>query len=321
MKLRWRCVGLMLLACNAVVPSATSSATSSPSQQAAKAQLATVLDVRAMARVPKTTSHALRELSGLDWDAKRQVLVAVTDRGWLLEFTLDPRANTLAGLELLSATELVPSAKPRVNGESVVARPDAWWVADETRRRVLEFKRDGSLRAEMALPGALGQHAAFQPAGQPADQQADKRGVEALAQHARHGLLAVLQRPQTTDPPGMHLVHAEHGGRTWAVAHTPGGRSTIKAADLRGDDLRLLEKLDPSLKGAPHRYFVHEIKLAANAANTAQPGRTWFIDDARLSGHNFEGLACLDDLRCVLVSDGGADKASERTMFVLLRLP
>ncbi len=295
----------LLAAC--VFAQALGFSASAPAQPAALR--AEVLDARALPTGPLDSAQALRELSGLDWDVARQRLVAVSDRGWLVEFTLDPRAQSLASLEPVLSMEVRVKAKPRANGESVVARPDGWWVADEGRWRVLDVARDGTVRSQMPLPGALGGDARAAPSA--------GAGVEALAVHARHGLIAVLQRPRPTDPQGTHLVQAEDG-RHWTVAMSPGGRSTIKAADLRGDRLRLLEKIDPDVKGVPHLYVVHEIDLAADRS---APVRAWAIADARLAGHNLEGLACVDDRHCVLVSDSGSSKRQDVALFVLLRLP
>ena len=297
MKLLWVLVG------SAVIPvAAAASNTVAPPR-------AEVLDVRALARETQASASPMRELSGLDWDATRQRLVAVSDRGWVLELVLDPHAQTLASLELARSVEVRAPTKPRVNGESVIARPDGWWVADEARRRVLDVSREGNVRGERALPGGLG-------AGASASKSSGS-DVEAVAFHPRHGLLAVAQRPRASDPPGTHVVHAENG-RTWLLAVSTGGRSTIKAADLRGDRLRLLEKIDPDVKGAPYWFVVREVDLAAD---TPSPARAWIIDDARLVGHNLEGLACMDDTRCVLVSDSGGSKAGDVTLFVLVRLP
>lgn len=270
---------------------------------------AEVLDVRVLSRESHGSASSMRELSGLDWDATRQRLVAVSDRGWVIELTLDARAQTLASLELAASVEVRAPAKPRVNGESVVARRDGWWVADEARRRVLNVSREGSVRDERALPGGLG--------GDAGASKTSGSDVEAVVVHPRHGLLAAVQRPRASDPPGTHLVHAEDG-RTWPLAASAGGRSTIKAADLRGERLRLLEKIDPDEKGVPYWFVVREIDLSAQ---TPAPGRAWTIDDPRLAGHNLEGLACLDDARCVLVSDSSGSKAGDVTLFVLVRLP
>jgi Esterase-like activity of phytase len=297
LKLLWVVVG------SALIPVAVAASnTAAPPR-------ADVLDVRALARDTQASDSSMRELSGLDWDAARQRLVAVSDRGWVLELVLDPRAQTLASLEIATSVAVRAPAKPRVNAESVVARPDGWWVADEARRRVLDVGREGKVRGERALPGGLGDNASTSK-GSSSD-------VEAVAHHPRHGLLAVAQRPRATDPQGTHVVHAEDG-RTWSLAVSPGGRSTIKAADLRGDRLRLLEKVDPDEKGAPYWFVVREIDLAAGMPLRAL---AWVIDDARLAGHNLEGLACLDDARCVLVSDSGGSKAGDVTLFVLVRLP
>ncbi|MDP3612414.1 MAG: esterase-like activity of phytase family protein, partial [Rubrivivax sp.] len=200
----------------------------------------------------------------------------------------------------------------RANAESVVVRGEQRWVADESRQRVLEVDGQGRVLGEHALPGALSDGAAL---------RSSNSGVEALAHHERYGLVAVTQRPRADDPPGMHVVHAGDATRRH-IAMQPGGRSTLKAADLRGNRLRLLEKLDPDVPGAPLRFVLRELDLArACDAAAPCPGPAWELDDPRLAGHNLEGLACLDDEYCVLVSDSAGPSAARPTLFVLVRLP
>ena len=277
-------------------------------QAAAPGLQATRVDV--LDRVDRPATGPWRELSGLDWDAACATLVAVSDRGVLLTLPQPVRAGRLHGLDAARALRI--AGEPRVNAESVVAQGGRWWVADEARRRILAVDAQGQVLAADPWPGVLGTEGT---------QRTANSGVEALARHGSLGWLAVTQRPRAGEPVDEHRVHAQ--ARSWRVpAHGP-GRSSIKAADLQGDRLRLLEKWRAPETGS-ERFAIVELDLAACADGTRCDTRTWLLDDERLAGPNWEGLACLPDGQCLLVSDSGranpgAPQATPTTL-ALLRL-
>lgn len=239
------------------------------------------------------TPWPARELSGLAWDGARGELMSVSDRGHWLRWRLDTgpdghwRATAVAG---------GPLGPPRVNAEAVTwqAGPPAargWLVADENRHRVLRLDPDGRPRDTRALPAGL------PPRGRG-------HGVEALAWHPRHGLIAALQQPRA----GWHELHADDG---WScrVPATPGGRSALKDMQLLDTTrLLLLERLQDA---GTLRTLLRPVDLADCGKvlpPVAVPG----------GGLNHEGLACPDARHCLVVSDDGAGAGGTHLLRVAL---
>jgi hypothetical protein len=271
-----------------------------------------VLGVQSFSNANVQGGAPLRELSGLDWDARHQVLVAVSDRGRLVELHLDRSANSGArqlfarlGLTVRIALE------PRVNAESVAVQGSRRWLADEGRRQLLEVERDGTVVGLRSWPGAL---------ADPATARGANSGVEALVHHPQHGLLALLQRPKSRDEPQLHRLHGDKV--SWAFPAVSGGRASVKAAHQQGRQLRLLEKLQPHA-GQPEddSFWLTELDLDACAPESICPVKRWPLRDPRLAGHNFEGLACIDERHCFLVSDSGPREQAADTLLVLVEWP
>lgn len=235
------------------------------------------------------------ELSGLAWRAEDRSLMAVSDRGHWRRWRLSLAPGRIAGLEAMASGRIGPG---RVNAEAVVAAPGGGWlVADEAAHRVRRLDAQDRPAGERPLPPGL------------AGQAPGRHGVEALAWHGRHGLVAALQRPVA----GHHVLHADDG---WScrVPVAAGGRSTLKdmlALDDR--DLLLLEKQDLA---SGHRTLLRRVDLDRCGA----PPATWVLATEGLpAGLNFEGLACVDTRRCLLVSDDGAGAGP--TVLVLVEWP
>lgn len=223
------------------------------------------------------------ELSGLAWHAATGELMAVSDRGRWLRWRLELAPGRIVRLLAVAAGRL---GTARVNAEAVVHTPGldgagAWLVADEAAHQLVRLDAAGRPVGTRPLPPGL----ASTPTG--------RRGVEALAWHPRHGLIAALQRPDDRH----HHLHGDDG-LLCRVPVSPGGRATLKDMHLQDDrTLLLLEKLDT---GVTHRTLLRRVDLAHCDAAPA----TWLLDpDGPQAALNFEGLTCVDARRCLLVSD------------------
>lgn len=246
-----------------------------------------------------------REISGLDWDAARSELVAVSDRGRLLRIPLRGERPDLAATRVQ-----VIALDPRPNAESVVALGAWTWIADERRGRLLAADEQGAVVSSRPLPGDLASGEGW---------RSGNSGVEALAHHPQWGWLAVPQRPRAGEPEAEHRIHA--ADRHWHVAATAGARSTLKAADLRDGQLRLLEKLRGARPDGGDHFVLLSVNLAECPPLSLCPARAWRLDDPRLAGHNLEALACMDDAHCWLASDSGPAANGRGTLLLSVQLP
>jgi uncharacterized protein YjiK len=260
-----------------------------PAAAAADSEIASAM-VTAVTVVPGSERGAkqrIRELSGLEWDARSQVLLAVSDRGWLYTFQVDaipPAVRVIARREL---------GEQRVDAESLcLDSASQMHVVDEKSAQVLHWGAAGGVVvARSALPEPLSTLAVRQKANS---------GVEALACHARYGIVAAPQRALDGNGAVHHLYASS--GRQWAFLADSAGASTIKAFHLI-DDRRLLV-LEKVATDPLHRTVLRELNppLLAIAGGG--------IDDK----DNFEGLACRDEHHCWLVSDGDANDGTRTVL-------
>lgn len=267
-------------------------------QVSPKLATATVASVSVVPGSEKGAKQRIRELSGLEWDARQQRLLAVSDRGWL--FTLKTDAATPA-VDVVVRREL---AEQRVDAEALcLDHAGQLHIADEKAAELLRVAPTGSAAATRGpLPG---------PLSAPESRQKPNSGVEALACHERYGVIAAPQRALEGDG-SVHMLYAS-GGRQWAFRADPAGKSTVKALHLiDGQRLLVLEKVatDPL-----HRTVLRELDL--NACPIVAPCNppVLVVQGGGIEANdNFEGLACRDDTHCWLVSDGDANDGTRTVL-------
>ena len=251
--------------------------------------------------------QALREVSGLAWDAPSSHLLAVSDRGWLMRWRLDMERGRLRGVRQEGQWRL--AFPDRVDAESVdvavKGSKRSVLVLDEKRQRVVEIDDKGALIGTAALPTS--------PKGGEPGTRADEDRFEAIAFHSDHGLLAIRQRPTA----GLHRIHAQDG-RQWAFRALDDARSSIRGMHLV-DAERLLVLERTSIDGQRNAYL-REIDLSrCAAAQLCNPAGAPIRHPALRTDENFEGLACIDASLCLVASDDG-DLDVPRTVLMLLRL-
>lgn len=277
----------------------------------ARAWQAEVLDV---ADLPP--DWRARELSGLAWVPEDRTLWAVSDRGRLWRLPVSWPAGAAAP-RLLLGTPAPPQlldgeAAGRPNAEALAWRPAghdgapaALLVADESGHRVLAVSREGRVLQRLPVPG---------PADQAARLRGANAGVEALAWMPGRGLVAAPQRPLQGEDARLHRLHADDGGQ-W-VLRAAGPRSSLKALEpLGGDTLLALERL-----GSGHRQTAVLRPLALRGCGgdrLCDPPALALLHPDLHGDDNFEGLACVDDTLCLVVSDDGG---RGRTRLLLVRL-
>jgi Esterase-like activity of phytase len=238
----------------------------------------------------------LRGLSGLAWDADEGWLVAVTDHGLLHRWRIEIDGTRMTAVTLLGSARL---PGPRVDAESLCLLDAANAQRGDSRARVVDERAFEVIDAAYDAR-VLGRGPLPPPLGAAQDLAVDNRGVEAIECHPRHGLLAAPQRPIPPHGRELHRAYAADG-RVWAwrAAHD---RSTVKAMHLLGDRrLLVLERLNTEHGEHP---ALREIDLTSCNEQSPCDPPVVVLDDARLAGERYEGLACRDERLCWIVSDG-----------------
>lgn len=271
------------------------------------------LAVLDMAELPVTWK--VRELSGLAWVPPSGALLAVSDRGRLWPLPVAwPGAPGQERLHFGAPPQPRPLATPsgpRPNAEALAWRPAAGGtpaallVADEAAHRILALDLDGQPLAALATPG---------PADQAQRLRGANAGLEALAWHPARGLVVALQRPLKGGPAAVHQVQAADGHH-WAF-RAAGRRSSLKALEvLDATTLLVLERVED---GGALRAQLRPLALGGcGGARLCDAPALPLVHPALRGDENFEGLACVGDGLCLVVSDDGG---SGRTLLLLLRL-
>lgn len=274
---------------------------------------AEVLDV---AELPAT--WRADELSGLAWVPARQLLLAVSDRGLLWQLPVSwpgaPGAERLllgpppAPLRLHDG-----SAGTALNAEAVEWRqapqdgPDgAVLVADESGHRVLAFDLTGRMQGTLPVPA---------PASQRERLRSRNAGIEAMTWHPAHGLVVGMQRPPQGTDATQHHLHAGDG-RAWSL-RAAAERSAVKAAAwLDPSTLLVLERTG---SGRRLQAWLRPLASTDCTADGTCNAPALPLEHPALDGRdNFEGLACVGDGLCLLVSDN-AGRGPARLLLVRVR--
>jgi hypothetical protein len=275
----------------------------------ASAQPVRVIDRVPIDRPAGLAGPKLAELSGLAWDAQREELVAVSDKGAVFRIAIKLDAGRLQAATVRRADRIGAAGDPKINAETVVAQGEGrWWVSDEARHDLVQIDERGSALGRAPLPGRL---------GDPARLAQGNSGIEAMASHPQHGRLLVPQRPLRDTPAGIHHVVAEDGS-VFALRADARAPSRIKAADAPVEgELLLIEKL--KLVGGD-RVQLRRMKLADCPESRPCDPPAWAVEGELADGLNLEGLACIGPRLCLLVNDDGPP-APPGSWLLLVELP
>jgi len=279
--------------------------------------------------------HRPVELSALAYDEARQQLWAASDRGKLFVWQV-PTAHPADWTPMRALRPTPPAADGTdaatdddLNAETLAWRPGtaaepagSLWLGTEHGPGAWRLDVSGRIVAQQNWPAALGMAAAS--AG---------HGIEAMAWHPRHGLLAGRQRTRRLDPlPAQdhgaarrsgvsaptrwHAVHAADG-TVWRFP-AAGRDSQLKALEpLPGNGLLVLERISTAFGFQPILRWLPLDHCGGRQACRPLPVP---LQPAPGAGPlNFEGLACTRSGLCWLVSDG-AGKAAAPTRVLVLQL-
>jgi hypothetical protein len=277
---------------------------------ACTAPAAGVLDV-----VEVPAAWGWREISGLAFGPDGQTLYAVSDRGRLsrLAVRIGHDADGTRRLRLQTPPQRIAlAAGLRPNAEALAWRAagtaapaGGLLIADEQTHQALLVDVQGRRLGTLALPGTP-----------PPGNNGGGSGVEAMAWHPVHGLMAALQRPPRGADKQVHLLHSGDG-RTWGF-EAGAARASLKALEVTAEGVWVLEKLD---QGKTHRTLLRRLSAEACAPQQLCESARLELTDPRLrADDNLEALACRGDGRCVLASDDGG-AAGGRTVLMLVQLP
>lgn len=257
----------------------------------------TVYDQIEIARTPVGDVRP-DELSALAWDADEQLLYAVSDKGRVFHYRLVLNGTRIRELTPLYGAALVAAdgTRQRFNAEGLTLigadngrRGDTQLLMTiENGQRLMRFTPQGRALGEQELPA---------PLADTDNYRGSNNGLEAVAVHARHGILVAPQQSLRGSPSYLHTVYAVNG-KTWAFERAPGGEvKAIEALDDGG--LLVLER--PRGAGARLR----RVDLGACGGDTPCAVTDLLDPGALAVSDNYEGLARLPGNLFLIVSDNG----------------
>lgn len=275
--------------------------------------------LRLLGSLRLTRLGEFRGISDLAWDARGEVLYAVTDKGLLGR--LRPRLvdGRLVDVELLEVVRLSRPDGRRLkhrdsDAEGLALRRDGEDAAEllvsfENTPRVWVYGPDGVWRDEIRIPGLPESGSAY---------QSGNSMLEGLTVHPRWGVMTAPEEPLTSGPARHVPVFAEHGG-PWLYPLGGALNSGLVAMEVDGDGgLLMLERAFVSL-GYPLVISLRHTRpdgegglLEVRDVAVLSTARGWRLD-------NFEGLTRHQGQRYFMVSDDNA-RSIQRTLLVYFEL-
>lgn len=267
---------------------------------------------------------AFSEISGLAWDAGKQWLYAVSDKGNLFRLRLRIEGGELRAVVPVAAVMMRSSAGPLgqasgFDAEGLALRPGTegpdkhsirteLLVATEGTPRVLRVAPSGEVLGELALPNELAD------AGRYADRNAM---LESVAIHPVHGVLVTPERPLRGEirPAGHRIQAVDHH---WNIQALDPEESNLKAMEVLDDGQLLV--LERSGRGKRLVNALRSARLEACSGPSSCPMQTLLYMDHAGGSDNFEGMAYLGNGQVLLASDNRGKK-STATVFLLVNLP
>lgn len=272
---------------------------------------------------PLVRRHAtLAELSGLAWDADEQVLIGVTDRGWLVSLKPLFAGGQLRDVKFGGATRLKGANGKRLRGvasdaEGLVGlktrngiRGDSEFVvAYERNNRLQIHAPDGHLKRRVTIAARLRDSNAF---------RSPNKGFEAVMQHPYAGLVPGTEWPlENSDDMLWEWYRAD--GRSVQVARLNRPSAGLVALEALPDGRVLMLERAHSWLGLS---LVIELSLidAWDAARTSgsllNKQAVWRLDSSlgwRVD--NFEALTRHEGMRFLMASDDNGS-ALQTTLLV-----
>jgi Esterase-like activity of phytase len=262
--------------------------------------------------------HRVVELSALAFDRDQSELYAASDRGVLFRLALHWQDRRLLGTTAAAAWPL----RHPVDGSALDVEALAWRPAGPEGDGELivapefgatAFRLDTATRSMATLAWPRGAVPA------PARGAASRHGVEALDWHPVHGSIAVMQRA-AAGAPMQHEARARDGSHWRWPALAEG--ADVKAIEIVSPRRALvLERVRVRGQGRSNFYLraIDLTQCAVTASRPCEPA-TWRVSIPAEGSYNLEGLACLSESECLLVSDSG--QSSRRpTLLLHVRVP
>jgi Esterase-like activity of phytase len=262
---------------------------------------ATILDHVAL---PEYTADGTKiaELSGLSWDAKAQLLYAVSDKGYLYHFKVAVEGDKFAVIDPVFGASIEDSNTSLLswdltNAEAVQVHQGAsgteLLIAFEDGPAIGRFSRDGAFIDDVKLPSQLADANAY---------SGSNKRLESVTEMAPYGVLTAPEVPLITEPAGQHSIFAMDG-RTWSFPALQAKQDSVKELSPLHDGrlLVLVRTRDPDSRDPQAHLRIVDIAKCESGAMC--PVEDVVVSDPSLIADAFEGMAEIAPGLFVIVTD------------------
>lgn len=263
----------------------------------------------------------IAELSGLAWDTDEQLLYAVSDLGYLVQFKVETDDDQLTAVKPIHAFKLtdpddvVESIGERFNAEGLALRHANDGKTGNTEL-IIALEEDPPTIVRVSPQGvALGSLPVPAPANDMANYRKKGRGLESVVFSDTHGVMTAPESPLLDSARNQHTVYGQD--QHWSFQrHDEDSR--LKGLALLPDGQLLA--LERTRAGAKKMQSASLRRVDLHACNDVAGCTAQVVGIMPSGPENFEGLALLAPGQALLVSDNGG-KVDTDTVFALVPLP
>lgn len=270
----------------------------------------------------KINGLAVKELSGLAWDAGRKLLYAVSDAGILYHIKLITHKGIIKKTQVIHAYPLRNSRGKRLRGaysdsEGLSLQYDsrhrvkALIISFEGKFRIARFSLTGKQLSTITIPSYLQSRKYY---------QGRNKGLESVTAHPKYGILTAPELPLTLSPKGYQSLYSATG-KKWHFKRLTYKNSSITGLEtLPNGDVLVLER---AFSGFFSPMVISLRQLSLTSCNKSRKCtvknialfnsvKGWRID-------NFEGLTHYQSNQYLMVSDDN-NNPLQNSVLVLFEL-
>jgi hypothetical protein len=309
--------------CASLIAAAMLAAAAPASAQTGPPPIAEVLDsVRVPAAGPDGSE--ISELSGLAWDEDEQLLYAVSDAGYLIQFRIAIENDKLAKIEPAAVfpleefeASLLKLTWTLSDAESVLVRNADNGKNDDTELVVAledgpalaRFTPEGKFIEELRLPPPLDSSAAY---------SSSNKRLESVSEIPGLGVITAPEAPLYDEPEDIHTMYALDGAK-WQFSAVQPKLSSIKDMAILPDGRQMVLERTRDDNGGGTNAHLRILDLATCAPDSECPVTEVAPDSPEPLKLDFEGLARISNDLYLLVTDEPAGKTGGGQM-LLFRL-
>ncbi len=270
----------------------------------------------------KVNGLTVNELSGLAWDAEKQLLYAISDSAILYYIKPIIKQGKLTAAKVVQAYPLKDKKGKALKGKyrdseglslkhNQQGRVTELIISFERKFRVSRFDLKGKFLGHIKLPKVLRKKKNY---------QSKNKGLESVTLHPKWGVITAPERPLKIAPPHYHTLYSSKG-QIWHFKESVHRNSSVTGLEtLPNGDILVLER---SYNGLFSAMVISLRQVKLSACN--QQHQCEVIDIAvfnSLDGwriDNFEGLTHYKGNQYFMVSDDN-ESPLQSTVLVLFEL-